>query len=86
MRPPSSNPVRCSCFSLGAQAGRWVASNWLLWGLLLALLVWRRLRQLVVVVMAWILQGLIIQYLLAPVLRRPRPFGGSRSAESGASA
>jgi membrane-associated phospholipid phosphatase len=47
----------------------------LMWGLLLALLVLRRLRQLLVVLAAWILQGFIIQYLLAPLLQRPRPFG-----------
>ena len=29
------------------------------------------LRQLLVVVIAWILQGVIIQYVLAPILRRP---------------
>jgi tRNA A-37 threonylcarbamoyl transferase component Bud32/membrane-associated phospholipid phosphatase len=47
----------------------------LMWGLLLALLALRRLRQLLVVLAAWILQGFIIQYLLAPLLQRPRPFG-----------
>ncbi len=47
----------------------------LLWGLLLALLITRRLRHLLVVVIAWTLQGLIIQYVLGPSLRRPRPFG-----------
>ena len=47
----------------------------LMWGLLLALLALRRLRQLLVVLVAWILQGFIIQHLLAPLLQRPRPFG-----------
>src|SRR6266545_296906 len=47
----------------------------LLWGLLLALLIGRRLRHLVVVLGSWMLQGFIIQYLLAPLVRRPRPFG-----------
>jgi membrane-associated phospholipid phosphatase len=41
----------------------------------LALLVLRRLRQLLVVLLAWILQGLMIQFLLAPLVQRPRPFG-----------
>jgi membrane-associated phospholipid phosphatase/tRNA A-37 threonylcarbamoyl transferase component Bud32 len=55
--------------------GSWVAVSVLLWGLLLALLVLRRLRQLLVVLVAWIVQGVIIQYLLAPLVQRPRPFG-----------
>ena len=46
-----------------------------MWGLLLALLILRRLRHLLVVVIAWTLQGFVIQYLLGPMLRRPRPFG-----------
>ena len=58
-----------------AALGSWAAITVMLWGLLLALLILRRLRQLLVVVIAWTLQGLIIQYLLAPALRRPRPFG-----------
>jgi membrane-associated phospholipid phosphatase/tRNA A-37 threonylcarbamoyl transferase component Bud32 len=53
----------------------YVAITVLLWGLLLALLVLRRLRQLLVVLAAWILQGFLIQYLLAPLVQRPRPFG-----------
>jgi membrane-associated phospholipid phosphatase len=58
-----------------AALGSYVAITVLLWGLLLALLVLRRLRQLLVVLVAWILQGFIIQYLLAPLVQRPRPFG-----------
>src|SRR5829696_8266647 len=58
-----------------AALGSWTAMNVLLWGLLLALLVRRRLRQLLVVLLAWILQGLVIQFLLAPLVQRPRPFG-----------
>jgi tRNA A-37 threonylcarbamoyl transferase component Bud32 len=58
-----------------AELGSWTAINVLLWGLLVALLVRRRLRHLVVVLAAWIMQGLLIQLLLAPILRRPRPFG-----------
>ena len=53
----------------------YVAITVLLWGLLLALLVLRRLRQLLVVLLAWILQGFLIQYELAPLMQRPRPFG-----------
>ena len=49
-----------------AALGSWAAITVLLWGLLLALLILRRLRQLVVVLIAWTLQGLIIQYVLAP--------------------
>src|SRR4029453_727135 len=58
-----------------AALGSWMAMNVLLWGLLLALLILRRLRQLLVVLLAWILQGLMIQFLLAPLVQRPRPFG-----------
>jgi tRNA A-37 threonylcarbamoyl transferase component Bud32 len=58
-----------------AALGSWMAINVLLWGLLLALLIRRRLRHLLVVLLAWILQGVMIQILLAPMLRRPRPFG-----------
>jgi tRNA A-37 threonylcarbamoyl transferase component Bud32 len=55
--------------------GSWTAINVLLWGLLLALLIRRRLRQLLVVLLAWIVQGVMIQFLLAPMVQRPRPFG-----------
>jgi membrane-associated phospholipid phosphatase/tRNA A-37 threonylcarbamoyl transferase component Bud32 len=58
-----------------AALGSWTAMNVLLWGLLLALLIRRRLRQLLVVLLAWILQGVMIQLLLAPLVQRPRPFG-----------
>src|SRR5215217_976294 len=53
----------------------YLAITVLLWGLLLALLVRRRFRQLLVVLLAWILQGFVIQFLLAPLVQRPRPFG-----------
>ena len=53
----------------------YVAITVLLWGLLLALLVLRRLRRLLVVLAAWILQGFLIPYELAPLVQRPRPFG-----------
>ena len=49
--------------------------NVLLWGLLLALLVRRRFRQLLVVLLAWLLQVAMIYILLAPLVQRPRPFG-----------
>jgi len=58
-----------------AAVGSWLAINVLLWGLVLALLILRRLRQLVVVLVAWTLQGAIVQYVVAPLLQRPRPFG-----------
>jgi tRNA A-37 threonylcarbamoyl transferase component Bud32 len=58
-----------------AALGSWVAISVLLYGLLAALLVLRRWRQLLVVLAAWILQGVIIQYVVAPLARRPRPFG-----------
>ena len=58
-----------------AALGSWAAIKVLLWGLLLALLILRRLRHLLVVLVAWILQGVIIQYVLAPLVQRPRPFG-----------
>jgi hypothetical protein len=35
----------------------------------------RRIRHLLVVLLAWIVQAIMIQILLAPMLRRPRPFG-----------
>jgi membrane-associated phospholipid phosphatase/tRNA A-37 threonylcarbamoyl transferase component Bud32 len=57
-----------------AALGSWAAITVLLWGLLLALLILRRWRHLLVVLSAWTLQGMIIQYVLAPLLRRPRPF------------
>ena len=58
-----------------AALGSWMAINLLLWGLLLALLIFRRSRHLLVLLVAWIVQGVLIQILLAPILRRPRPFG-----------
>jgi membrane-associated phospholipid phosphatase/tRNA A-37 threonylcarbamoyl transferase component Bud32 len=58
-----------------AALGSWTAINLLLWGLLLALLIRRRLRHLLVFLLAWILEGIVIQIVLAPMVRRPRPFG-----------
>jgi hypothetical protein len=40
-----------------AALGSWTAINVWLWGLLLALLILRRLRHLLVMLLAWILQG-----------------------------
>ena len=58
-----------------AALGSWTAMNVWLWGLLLALLVLRRFRQLLVVLLAWLLQAAMIYILLAPLVARPRPFG-----------
>ena len=58
-----------------AALGSWTAMNVWLWGLLLALLVRRRFRQLLVVLLAWLLQVAMIYILLAPLVQRPRPFG-----------
>ena len=58
-----------------AALGSYTAITVLLWGLLLAMLIFRRLRHLLVVLLAWILQGFLIQYVAAPLVRRPRPFG-----------
>jgi tRNA A-37 threonylcarbamoyl transferase component Bud32 len=71
LRAPGLLPVMRAVTALGS----WAAINVLLWGLLLALLIRRRLTHLLVVLVAWILQGVIIQYVLAPLLQRPRPFG-----------
>ena len=45
-----------------AAPGSWPAITALVWALLLALIVLRRLRHLLVVVAAWTLQGFLIQY------------------------
>jgi tRNA A-37 threonylcarbamoyl transferase component Bud32/membrane-associated phospholipid phosphatase len=58
-----------------AALGSWTAITILLWGLQLALLLLRRLRQFLVLLVAWMVQGIITQYLLAPLVQRPRPFG-----------
>jgi membrane-associated phospholipid phosphatase/tRNA A-37 threonylcarbamoyl transferase component Bud32 len=71
LRAPGLLPA----MQLLAALGSWMAITVLLWGLLLALLIRRRLRHLLVVLVAWLLQSLIVQILLAPIVRRPRPFG-----------
>jgi tRNA A-37 threonylcarbamoyl transferase component Bud32/membrane-associated phospholipid phosphatase len=58
-----------------AALGSWTAMNVWLWGLLLALLIRRRLRHLLVVLLAWIVQAVVIYLVLAPLVQRPRPFG-----------
>jgi tRNA A-37 threonylcarbamoyl transferase component Bud32 len=58
-----------------AAIGSWRIITMVLWGLLVALVILRRFRHLLVLVIAWTAQGVIIQYVLGPMLRRPRPFG-----------
>jgi len=58
-----------------AALGSWTSISVLLYGLLLALLIFKRFRHLFVVVISWTLQGLVIQYVMGPLLARPRPFG-----------
>jgi hypothetical protein len=58
-----------------AALGSYVTITVLLWGLLLVLLIRRRLRHLLIVLAAWLLQGLTVELVLAPTVRRPRPFG-----------
>ena len=70
-----NGPGLSAAMKVLAAPGSWPAITLLLWGLLLALIIFRRLRHLLVVVAAWTLQGLFVQYLLGPILRRPRPFG-----------
>ena len=70
-----NGPGVVGAMQLLAALGSWMAITVLLWGLLLALLVLRRLRHLVVVLAVWIAQGLLLQYLIGPLLSRPRPFG-----------
>jgi tRNA A-37 threonylcarbamoyl transferase component Bud32/membrane-associated phospholipid phosphatase len=58
-----------------AVLGSYMAITVLLWGLVVALLIFRRLRMLFVVLVAWSLQAWLIQWVVAPLTRRPRPFG-----------
>jgi tRNA A-37 threonylcarbamoyl transferase component Bud32 len=53
----------------------WWVLNGLLYGLLLALLVLRRFRQLIVLVLLTLLVGLVADDVVAAIARRPRPFG-----------
>ena len=71
LRAPGLLPAMRALAALGS----WVAISALLYGLLAALLILRRLRQLLIVLAAWIMQGVIIQYVVAPLAQRPRPFG-----------
>jgi hypothetical protein len=58
-----------------AGLGSWRMITPLLWGLLAALLLLRRFRQLVIVLVSWILQGFLVQYVIGSLAARPRPFG-----------
>ena len=71
LRAPGLLPAMRALAALGS----WVAISALLYGLLAALLILRRLRHLLIVLAAWIMQGVIIQYIAAPLAQRPRPFG-----------
>jgi tRNA A-37 threonylcarbamoyl transferase component Bud32/membrane-associated phospholipid phosphatase len=71
LRPPGLLPAMRALAALGS----WMAVNLLLWGLLLALVIRRRLRHLLVMLLVWIVQGFFIAAVLAPILQRPRPFG-----------
>jgi tRNA A-37 threonylcarbamoyl transferase component Bud32/membrane-associated phospholipid phosphatase len=71
LQPPGLLPAMRALAALGS----WMAVNVLLWGLLLALVIRRRLRHLLVMLLVWIVQGFLIAAVLAPILQRPRPFG-----------
>jgi hypothetical protein len=58
-----------------AAIGSWWVLNGLLAGLLVALLVLRRFRQLIVVVIVAKLLSLIVEAWVGPLAQRPRPFG-----------
>ncbi|MFL6219896.1 MAG: phosphatase PAP2 family protein, partial [Actinomycetes bacterium] len=58
-----------------AAISSWWVLNGLLAGLLVALLVLRRFRQLIVVVIVAKLLSLIVEAWVGPVAQRPRPFG-----------
>jgi tRNA A-37 threonylcarbamoyl transferase component Bud32 len=58
-----------------AAIGSWWVLNGLLAGLLVALLVLRRFRQLIVVVILAKLLSLIVEAWVGPIAQRPRPFG-----------
>jgi membrane-associated phospholipid phosphatase len=58
-----------------AAIGSWWVLNGLLWGLLLALLLLRRFRQLIVVVILAQLVSLLAENVLGAIAQRPRPFG-----------
>jgi tRNA A-37 threonylcarbamoyl transferase component Bud32 len=58
-----------------AAISSWWVLNGLLWGLILALLVLRRFRQLIVVVILAQLVSLLAENVLGAIAQRPRPFG-----------
>ncbi len=68
---PGLSPVAMAFAALSS----WTAITLLVWCQLVALLIVKRLRHLLVVLVAWTVQGVLIQYVLGPLLRRPRPFG-----------
>jgi tRNA A-37 threonylcarbamoyl transferase component Bud32/membrane-associated phospholipid phosphatase len=55
--------------------GSWWVLNALGWGLVLALLVLRRFRQLVLALIVTQLLNMVIYWWVGPVAQRPRPFG-----------
>ena len=65
-RFPGLSPATSALAALSS----WAAITVLVWGQLLALLILKRVRHLLVVVVAWTVQGVLIQYLLGPLLRR----------------
>src|SRR5512132_3596142 len=58
-----------------AAISSWWVINTLLWGLVLALLVLRRIRRVIVVVILAQLMRFGVEFLLGPIAQRPRPFG-----------
>jgi tRNA A-37 threonylcarbamoyl transferase component Bud32/membrane-associated phospholipid phosphatase len=58
-----------------ASLGSWWVLNVLGWGLLVALLVLRRFRHLIIAVIVAQLLTTVIYDLVGPIARRPRPFG-----------
>ena len=58
-----------------ATLSSWWVLNGLLWGLLLALLVLRRFRHLIVLVILAQLVSLLAENIVAAIAQRPRPFG-----------
>src|SRR5215212_4203482 len=58
-----------------AALSSWWVLNGLLWGLLLALLVLRRFRHLIVLVIFAQLLSLLTENVVGPIAQRPRPFG-----------
>jgi tRNA A-37 threonylcarbamoyl transferase component Bud32 len=68
-------PGLVGLFRAFAALSSWWVLNGLLSGLLLALVVLRRIRHLIVVVVVAQLLSILIENVLGPIARRPRPFG-----------